>query len=291
MNGYPSAVRHLRALRGGSQAHLIQADDDHFYALKSPDNPQTRRVLLNEYLSGKVFEHLRVATAKITPLNVSQSFVDDNANFQVVLHTARIPLTAGVYLGSRYSVNPEKVAIFDFLPGPLLPKITNVSDFLGAFVADQWLCNLDARQFVFFSDQSLPVGSARHFRALAVDHGMCLGGAAWRLFDSPLMGIYCQPAVYRCSSSVSGFEPWLERLNSIGEDHFDTWIKEMPPGWLSDDSLPLQSLVRRLLRRKNRVPALVQEAMEALPKAPDYCCGPKMNRALLHPFPISLFSA
>ena len=222
---------------------------------------------MNEYLGGKVFEHLGIATAKMTPLNVSPSFLVNNPGFQLLSHHQRVPLHAGVYLGSRYSVDPEKVSIFDFLPAPLMDKVTNLSDFLGALVADQWLCNHDHRQFVFFSSCWLPKGPARGFHALAIDHGMCLGGGTWKLFDSPLTGIYCQPALYRSVTSVYGFEPWLKRLSSIGEEQFNGWIDAMPGEWLIGERLGLQNLVARLLRRKRRIPELVQAALNALPSS------------------------
>ena len=260
----PTAIRYIRNLRGGSQAHLIQADDDRFYAAKSPENPQSKRLLVNEYLAGKIFEHLGVASAKMIPLNMPQSFINENSKFQVILHHETIRLHAGLYLGSRYEVDPEKMSVFDFLPAPLLPKVTNIKDFLGALLADQWTCNHDQRQFVFSPDPSASTGS-RRYCALAIDHGMCLGGAGWQLFDSPLTGVYFQHEVYGSSVCMSDFEPWLEKLRAIEEEHFDTWISAMPPEWLTGDSIPFRNLVGGLLKRKKRIPDLIAAAIDHNP--------------------------
>jgi hypothetical protein len=46
------AITHIRRLRGGSQAQLMVADDGHQYVIKFQGNPQTTRVLANEYLAG-----------------------------------------------------------------------------------------------------------------------------------------------------------------------------------------------------------------------------------------------
>ena len=43
-----TAVRHVRKMRGGAQAHLLEADDGHWYVVKFRNNPQHRRVLVNE---------------------------------------------------------------------------------------------------------------------------------------------------------------------------------------------------------------------------------------------------
>src|ERR1041384_6339969 len=41
------AVQHVRRMRGGAQAHLMRADDGHFYVVKFQNNPQHLRVLAN----------------------------------------------------------------------------------------------------------------------------------------------------------------------------------------------------------------------------------------------------
>jgi hypothetical protein len=48
------ASTHIRRLRGGSQAQLMVADDGHEYVIKFQGNPQTTRVLANEYLAGRL---------------------------------------------------------------------------------------------------------------------------------------------------------------------------------------------------------------------------------------------
>jgi len=51
---YTKAIKHIRRLRGGSQAQLMAADDGHEYVVKFQGNPQTTRVLANEYLAGRL---------------------------------------------------------------------------------------------------------------------------------------------------------------------------------------------------------------------------------------------
>src|SRR5437667_10927001 len=48
---YIKAIKHIRRLRGGSQAQLMAADDGHEHVVKFQGNPQTTRVLANDYLA------------------------------------------------------------------------------------------------------------------------------------------------------------------------------------------------------------------------------------------------
>src|SRR5437016_13512841 len=48
---YIKAIKHIRRPRGGSQAQLMAADDGHEYVVKFQGNPQTTRILANDYLA------------------------------------------------------------------------------------------------------------------------------------------------------------------------------------------------------------------------------------------------
>jgi hypothetical protein len=45
------ARRMLRKMRVGSQAHLLEAADSHYYVVKFQNNQQHRRILINEWIS------------------------------------------------------------------------------------------------------------------------------------------------------------------------------------------------------------------------------------------------
>jgi len=54
------AITHIRRLRGGSQAQLMVADDGHEYVIKFQGNPQTTRVLANEYLAARLARMIKL---------------------------------------------------------------------------------------------------------------------------------------------------------------------------------------------------------------------------------------
>ena len=66
----------------------------------------------------------------------------------------------GLHFGSKMSVNPDKVAVFDFFPEKLLGKVENRVEFLGTLVFDKWVGNADSRQAVFFRAQSQDLDTA-----------------------------------------------------------------------------------------------------------------------------------
>src|SRR5579859_3412348 len=49
-----TAIEHVRRMCGGSQPHLMRCSDGHFYVVKFQNNPQDTRILINEYLGGKL---------------------------------------------------------------------------------------------------------------------------------------------------------------------------------------------------------------------------------------------
>ena len=70
-----TACRHVRKMRGGAQSHLLEADDGNFYIVKFRNNPQHRRILVNELVSAVFLKYLQVSAAPA----------------EFILHHARIP--------------------------------------------------------------------------------------------------------------------------------------------------------------------------------------------------------
>ena len=61
------AVQHVRRLRGGAQSQLMRCSDGYLYVVKFQNNPQHRRVLVNEMLVTRIAERLGlpVPTAQV----------------------------------------------------------------------------------------------------------------------------------------------------------------------------------------------------------------------------------
>ena len=262
------AKKWLRRMRGGAQSHLIEGDDGHFYVLKAKNNPQHRRILVNEWVASVLLSYLQIEAPSPELLEVTASFVEAHPEFCIQLGSRSIPIETGWHFGSRFPGDPATLAVFDFLPDVLLHKVANLGDFAAIYTLDKWVTNADARQAVFFRaklrqprDQESPSPPRVGFVAWMIDHGFAFGGPNWEFTDSPLQSLYHRTAVYESVTGLDGFEPCLSRIEHFPEDVLDRAYKQIPREWVPDgDDLELERLLNRLLDRRKRVRHLVEDA-------------------------------
>src|SRR5580658_5303854 len=126
------ARRLIRKMRGGAQAHLLEAADGHAYVVKFLNNPQHRRILVNEWISSVFLNYLGIATPVAAMVRISEDFLAANSEVHLQLGTGRQLPEAGWHFGSRFPGEPARMVVYDFLPDTILEKIENLSDFLGA---------------------------------------------------------------------------------------------------------------------------------------------------------------
>jgi hypothetical protein len=260
----------VRKLRGGAQAHLIEADDGHFYVVKFRNNPQHRRVLVNEWISATFLEYLQITVPKRAIVRLSPEFLAESPDVHIQLGTKREPVVPGWHFGSRYPGNPSRDAVYDFVPDVLLAKVGNAADFLGVLAFDKWMGNADARQAVFiraklreyapaYTDHPLRVG----FIALMIDHGYVFNGPYWDYTDAPITGLYFRPCVYTAVRSWNDFQPWLDRIVEFPEIVIDDSLRELPPEWLNGDAEQLNLMLEKLMVRRRQVPDLIRECVRS----------------------------
>jgi hypothetical protein len=271
-----NARRLVRKMRGGAQAHLLEADDGHYYVVKFKNNPQHRRVLVNEMIAGVFLRFLEIRTPETAIVRLSEEFLKANPDVCIQLGSRREAVEPGWHFGSLFPGDPGTMAVYDFIPDALLRKVVNLDEFLGALVFDKWAGNADARQSVFFRGRVrewLPSSGAHPlqlgFLAMMLDHGYVFDGPHWRFEDSPLQGLYFRTAVYEKVRSWEDFQPWLDRVVNFPEEVVDEAYKQVPPEWLNGDEEELEKLLTRLLHRRKRVPDLIRD-----------CCRGRIN-----PFP------
>ena len=128
------ATRLIRKMRGGAQAHLVESDDGHFYVVKFLNNPQHRRILINEWIAAIFLDYLQISSPPVALVNVSRAFLEANPEIYIQLGSRRQPVEPGWHFGSRYPGDPGKVMVYDFLPDTLLDNVVNAREFLGALV-------------------------------------------------------------------------------------------------------------------------------------------------------------
>ena len=264
------AVEQIRRMRGGAQAHLMRCSDGHYYVVKFQNNPQHRRILVNELLGTQLAARLGLPTPPVAIVVVPAELIHLTADLMIEIGRGRYACQAGLQFGSRYPGDPRALTLHDFLPDEQLREVENLHDFAGMLVFDKWACNTNGRQTVFLlatngapgraSATSLNHATTR-YRTLMIDQGFCFNAGEWNFPDAPLRGLYTRQRVYEGVIGMESFEPWLDRLNSrITETVLDDLSKQVPPEWYDDDQDTLYRLLEHLLRRRSRVPELLLSA-------------------------------
>ncbi|MEB2364395.1 MAG: hypothetical protein HUU41_14995 [Bryobacteraceae bacterium] len=264
-----NAVRFVRKMRGGAQAHLIEADDGGFYVVKFRNNPQHRRILVNEWIASVFLRYLGILTPETQIVSLSSEFLRDNPEVSLQFGTKTVSIPPGWHFGSRYPGHPDRIAVYDFLPDALLQKVENLDHFAGTLVLDKWMGNADARQSIFLRAQlkewnlNKTHPARKGFVAIMIDHGYVFDGPQWTFSDSPLQGLYFRPLVYRGVRSEESFEPWLSRVSTFPEEVMDEAWRQIPKEWLDGDEDELELLLTKLLRRRKNLPAYLRDSAKA----------------------------
>lgn len=264
-----TAVRHVRKMRGGAQAHLLEADDANWYVVKFRNNPQHWRVLVNEILCATLLDYLQIATPETALIHVSDAFLAANPEVHFSFGAKQIAVEPGWHFGSRYPGDPARTAVYDFLPEALTSQVVNVEDFRATLVFDKWVGNSDGRQSIFYRALvSREVGQAAQpgFVARMIDHGFAFNGPGWDFADSAIQGLYTRHTVYNSVRSLDDFQPWLGQVMHFPEEVIDQAWKRVPSDWIAGDEDLLERLLERLYERRVRVPELVEA-----------CRGGRMN--------------
>ncbi len=276
----------VRKMRGGAQAHLVSASDGQSWVVKFANNPQHRRILINEWISSVILDYLDLAAPPAALIEVTESFLEQEPEVGMMLGRKRVRPETGAHFGSRYPGPPARTVVYDFLPDPLLNSISNLPDFIGTLAFDKWLGNADSRQAIFFRARLAAAGAPQHeekprlgIAAQMIDNGYVFEGPHWRFADSPIQGLYFRPQVYGNVHGWDAFEPWLERIRHFPEEVLDQAVKRIPPRWFEQTTAAgsgsggaaspaaeqdaLEALLEQLLRRRSRVADLIEQARDS----------------------------
>jgi hypothetical protein len=242
----PRAVAHIKALRGGAQAHLLRCDDNQLYAVKLRNNPQGHRILANEWIGAAVAQYAGIETPDVTPVWIDQDFVRATPQLAIRLGNRSLPIEPGYHFGSRWA-GDEQHDPYDYLPDTLLAKVANLPDFRGILIIDKLHGNADSRQCVFVHRDGT-------FRAHFIDFGYFFNGPYWDYPDHDLTGVYCRPLVYDQLASLADLEPWLSLIEHMPLSVYTDAIDTMPADWLApEDRAPLAGLVRTAHARRRNI--------------------------------------
>lgn len=256
------ALEHIRRMRGGAQSHLMRCTDGYYYVVKFQNNPQHKRVLVNEMLGTRLASYLGLPTTAVALVHVSQELIELTPELSMQLPGRQMPCSPGLQFGSRFPGDPRHLALFDFLPDPMLEQVKNLHEFAGMLVFDKWTCNTNGRQTLFLRDPAKDAaGADASYRTIMIDQGFCFNAGEWNFPDAPLRGLYARNKVYAGVIGAESFAPWLERLHrQVTGKLLHSALQEIPPEWYDDDLDALVLLGETLYRRRERVPELLLAA-------------------------------
>src|SRR5207244_433812 len=86
-------------------------------------------------------------------VEVSEHFLAANPGVFLEMGAKRTPVEPGWHFGSRHPGDPDRLAIYDFIPDALLHQVANAEHFCASLVFDRWVANADGRQTIFFRAQ------------------------------------------------------------------------------------------------------------------------------------------
>ncbi len=262
-----TAVEHVRRMRGGSQPHLMSCSDGRFYVVKFHNNPQHPRILINEYLAGKLAKLLGLPCPDICFVDVQQDLIRRTPELSFELSRPPNPVAAGLAFGSEYPSRSGRAyrtiqSVLELRQASAPAQVENLSDLFGILIFDKWTSNTDHRQMLCVKR---PTKLQKTFHMFMIDNGFCFGGPTWKFTDLPFHGLYLDRTIYSTFHSIQTLEPWLERLETkVTLQDLTMITEEIPGSWVKDDRDDLLEMVKRLYERKKNVSALVRLSLHAM---------------------------
>jgi hypothetical protein len=245
----------------------MRCSDGNYYVVKFQNNPQHRRILVNEMLGTKLAALLGLPTTEIAIIEVSKELIRLTPRLCMQMQWTHIPCQHGLQFGSRYVGDPHNLNLLEFQSDNHLLNALNLVDFIGMLVFDTWTCNTDGRQIILArQDRGTPC------RAWMIDQGFCFNSGEWNFPDSPRRGLHARNVVYQQVRGIKSFEPWLAKLESeIGMKVLWNIAETIPPEWYESDLRALRRLLEQLDARRCRVRELLFASRRASPYAfPDW---------------------
>ena len=252
----------VRRMRGGSQAFLIEGDDDRFYVAKFAGNPQGNRTLINEWAAHRVLQQLDISTPDMRVLRLTSSTRGrELLSFQT--GGRNTPIQGEFHLGSLCPVNPTTAAVYDFLPAKLLSKVVNLNDLGSAFVIDKWFGQTDTRQAIFVRERGSNSNLKLHL--YVIDHGMSFNGDEWAVRDSAGSGLYMDRRVYPLLDMEAVCEKTVSEVSALSEADLYRAIEDVPSCWFAKkDGGALAKLFDSLELRRKRLSSVISRHLDDL---------------------------
>jgi hypothetical protein len=256
------ALEHIVKMRGGAQSHLLRCShraasgemrDDGYFVVKFRNNPQHVRILANELLAARLADLVGLPVPLVEQVEVPEELIAGTPELRIELPGGSERCAWGRQVGSKFPGDPRYTAVFDWIPDETLDHVSNLEAFWGALVFDQWVCNTDGRQTVFYRE-----AGHQQYKVLLIDQGFCFNDGEWNFPDAPLRGLYLRRRVYLGVTGWPSLEKWMQRIELMDPAAMERIFQDVPPEWCGPDwEAGLEDLYTRLLRRRQRLRELL----------------------------------
>jgi hypothetical protein len=269
------ATGQIKRLRGGSQPHLMRCADekssDLYFVVKFSNNPQSRRVLVNDLFCSVLARRLALPVPQVGVVSVHPDLVKYTPALHVELPCSRVPCDSGLQFGSPYVGDVRTDFVLNELFDHDYRHIFNLKHFIGMLAFDVWTCNTDCRQAVFLqSVLEIPdadIGGVKFpspnvgFNAFMIDQGSCFNAAEWN-FPNPASGIntmiYSHTSVYDRVTDIDSFEPYLTNIQKSDIETSRRISASLPAEWFVDGEQDLfDRVLLKLDARRGQLPDLL----------------------------------
>ncbi|WP_188760751.1 hypothetical protein [Edaphobacter acidisoli] len=247
-----TAKKFIRKMRGGSQAILIQCDDEEYVVVKMLGSPQGANILANEIIGGVIANEAGLPVVPGGCVYLSDDFIDKNPSLWFETPLGRRRPNAGLHFGSAFlgeMAGPNRPT--DFISRSRVSAIRNRSDFLGMYVMDIWANHQDHRQAIFRTSDD-----GRGLDACFIDHGHMFGGPNWNFTEYSGVTYHLEPSLYSGLFQPAAVADWISHYEDVLPKALAYAVSLVPSKWYKGNiDLLEQELLCRLARLQQLIEA------------------------------------
>lgn len=248
-----------KKLENGKTEPLLCHTDGGVYVVKSVNNIDGPRVLINEYICYKLAKLLNIPIPKAALINIEQDIIDADPKLQ------EINIPPGLHFGSEFVERAQS----NIMP-PLVEMITNKEDIPSIILFDQIIYNEDR-----VMNRGNLLIDLKQKRLLAIDHSHPFRlGAIWdkyelkKILESPICLVRdFHKENYRILLKyINGHSPFneiLQRILEITDNDIEWCFTGIPNSWGLDteDRDALYDFIRYRLDNVNDFLMLLRDQL------------------------------
>jgi len=273
-------TQYIRNLRGGSQPILARASDGQVYVVKFANNLQGANLPFNESIGTELYRACGLPVPAWKPLQVSDSFLDQNPDCWIETPEGRLRPRSGVCFGSRF-LGGDGMRLFEILPGNSFKRVRSRERFWLAWLIDICAGHADNRQAIFQED------AQGELSGFFIDHGHMFGGPHGDRQRHFQTSRYLDPRIYPsvsseycsdvCRTAESLHVEWLWRR-----------IEELPDDWKTPSALENFAQCLGRLSTRQLLHGVLETMVDSLSPEPEReDCAQQYRRkpavSVLHP--------